>query len=168
VPDEASAVPAVLQPAASSDNTGGGDTSAGRAGRAAAAPTVLAEVVPALPALQQCVKRAGSVERCYTGANGAATMPTAPMRAVLGLVMLMGNAAAPTVLAEVAPVLPALQQRVKRAGSVERSYTGTDGTATMPTAAMRAVLPERARPSLVAAGWSEQDRVAAGNCHCEL
>ena len=95
-------------------------------------------------------------------------MPTASMRAALGLVMLMGNAAAPTVLAEVAPVLPALQQRVKRAGSVERSYTGTDGTATMPTAAMRAVLPERARPSLVAAGWSEQDRVAAGNCHCEL
>jgi hypothetical protein len=167
VPDEASAVPAVLQPAASSDNTGGGDTSAGRAEKAAA-PTVLAEVVPALPALQQCVKRAGSVERCYTGANGAATISTAPMRAALGLVMLMGNAAAPTVLAEVAPVLPALQQRVKRAGSVERSYTGTDGTATMPTAAMRAVLPERARPSLVAAGWSEQDRVAAGNCHCEL
>ena len=64
-------------------------------------------------------------------------MPTASMRAALGLVMLMGNAAAPTVLAEVAPMLPALQQRVKRAGSVDRSYTGTDGTATMPTAAMR-------------------------------
>jgi hypothetical protein len=89
-------------------------------------------------------------------------MPTASMRAALGLVMLMGNAAAPTVLAEVTPVLPALQQRVKRAGSVERSYTGTDSTATMPTAAVRAVLPDRALPSVVAAGGSEQDRVAAG------